>query len=385
MNMNTRKTYVLDGFITAQSPIAIRPHNLQAIKRILPCAVYPVAGVPRVCIPSTTLRGRIRRAAVDVFLDGRIPELKDRFRLTIGGIKDTKRAAEKDDEGENMEEEGSRSEDAVEETKEASSEAKSKEATMEKRKETVKAISAIRHARLNNPLISLFGVMDPVNVQGLAMVGTAVATEPVAPVVFAHVRVDDIARDGVDETYGEDASEAYAEMKHAMDATSVLKAEHEKLKKELSALKRKKGDPAQIEALDAKVKEAQKKKDDAKTNGTSTVQIQQMLQYQAAPSGTEFSQRIVLRHVTEEEAALFLKALALVGEDPVIGGKLAHGCGLYSGSWTLKVKEGGRMAHGGSIRFSDDFAGASSDGLAADLIARNIDWSRYDIGLTAAE
>lgn len=351
-------TLLLDGQLTAVSPIAI----------ILPGSEdrRTPAGAPRkrllregtlvetVYVPPSSLRGRLRHLLTSEVMrlqhaaDGRVFTPEDYIDTALGGVKDRK--AEGDD-------------------------------------ERLVDLAGIRALRERNPIVSMFGSMVS-RVAGRLMVGDMTPLDPVAPVPTGRsVRADPFVRNPAVIGLLNPARFAEFNRLNALRTQANRDEDEAERLKRRAAVARKEGRPREeVEALE---KDA-KAKLDASAEGFKgaggAVNIQQLLDgYDVIPEGTVMTQRIRLLDATETEVALLLLALHLFAQRPLVGGHTAHGCGEVTGSWRLRVVEGGVPREAGEARL-EPFAGLaldSEDTLLRRTMERAIGFgaeaTRYDV------
>lgn len=313
--MTKTYTLVLDGSITAVTPLATCPPRTEAEKRLDMRDKNPPARLPRMTLgasetvyfPGSGLRGKLRRHAMTVVRnalqgDGApVFTLDDHYFNVIGGIKD-KGADSKAD---------------------------------------IVAAAKLRDA---NPLISLFGSMAQ-HTAGRLMVGHAVPDQATEPDVFTGVRSDDMERTPDNLNFlSPDEQEKWLAMSEEGASNSKAKAELKNVETALrKATQKAKGD---LEAA-TEVATLAAKRDALKAQVEAAgVNIKQVLSgYEAIPQGTVLKNRIVLRNASLLEIGLLLHAMNELALDPVIGAQSARGCGIVEGNWTVTVRTADGFEH----------------------------------------
>lgn len=335
--MNKTFDVFFDGTINTVTPFTFTAPT--------PMGKMPQAGLPKIgnhlYIPSTTIRGNLRRAARDE-VQAILAEinggeyrfsLEDFYLNTLGGVKGAK---EKDGE----------------------------------EKEDKTAISRVFEGRPLNPLVSLFGAMAPSIIPGKVSIEHAIdnGKDPALPVLITHVRSNDLTRDPASTSAMlQDGFEAeYSAMMNIADARSAIAREIKGLKKQM----RDATDRSEKDRLNEAVKE---KEEEKKT--LSVVQVSQILDYQVIPSGVTMRSNFRLMKVTEKELVLFLRAIDRMAANPVLGGRRNHGNGVIAGAWNVRVRESGaRMPEdAGSISFNGDFSPAHTTGKISEWMVAELD------------
>jgi len=332
-----RKTYHFTGFVTAVSPLTFTPptgkergYNNGGIDGNKNHSL-PTLG-DRVIFPASGLRGKLRRAATAVVskeLSRQAGEdhkfrLEDYFFASLGGVKQGKGAKQESD--------------AADDTDAKAADTKG-----------VLDVSKLLYIREHNPLVSLFGAMDPLAVSGLASIGHAYCQTGLKAETVRQVRSNDLIRNTEAwEMLDEDAYEKLSAMVSDGKDKSAIKA---KIKEIRGALRKAEG--AAKEELDAELKQLTEA-----DKADSTVNIQQPgLNYQCIPAGAKMDFRMTLKNVSEQELSLFLRALAMFGFYPVIGSHVSQGCGTVA--MNLDVFEQGDFAPSkiGNIAINGDYTG----------------------------
>lgn len=326
-------TLLLDGTITAVSPIAI----------ILPGSEdrRTPAGAPRkrllrngevvetVYVPPSSFRGRLRHLLTSEVMrlqhakDSRVFTPEDYIDTALGGVKDRK--AEGADERQ------------VE-------------------------LAGIRALRERNPIVSMFGSMVS-RVAGRLMVGDMTPLDPVTPVTTGRsVRADPFVRNPaviglLDKTRFDEFTRLNARRTQA----NRDEDQSEVMKRRAAAAKREGRSKEEVEALEKDAKALVERATEGFKAAGGAVNIQQLLDgYDVLPEGAVMTQRMRLVDATDTEVALLLLALHLFAQRPLIGGHTAHGCGEVMGSWAVRIVEDGTDRRAGSLRI-EPFAGLVLD------------------------
>ncbi|MEO3474088.1 RAMP superfamily CRISPR-associated protein [Roseomonas sp. CAU 1739] len=348
-------TLLLDGTITAVSPIAI----------ILPGSEdrRTPAGAPRkrllrngemvetVYVPPSSLRGRLRHLLTSEVMrlqheqDGRVFTPENYIDTALGGVKDRK--AEGAD-------------------------------------ERLVDLAGIRQLRERNPIVSLFGSMVS-RVAGRLMVGDLTPLDPVASVPTGRsVRADPFVRNpAVIGLLDKDLFGQFTQLNALRTQANRDEDQSEIVKRRAVVAKREGRAKDDVDALEQEAKALAEKAAVGFKSAGGAVNIQQLLDgYDVIPEGTVMAQRTRLLDATETEVALLLLALHLFAQRPLIGGHTAHGCGEVMGSWELRVVEGGSERKAGSALI-EPFAGLSvesEDGLLKRAMDRALNFKEEALG-----
>jgi len=307
--MSDTRSFRLTGTVHAIAPVAI------ALVGNAPTSPHDPMPVPSTSIwsrehglvqtayiPSTSLRGALRRCARDVLFDLLHPDGESRWDLdtlylqTIGGV-----------------------------IQKGAGESPTLDVTVE------------IEERARNPLVSLLGAANTGRatfIAGRLELGHALPAAPLSPEscpIYPAMRTDDMRRDpaAMLPMLDADGPQRWSLLYGQMRETSELKARQRDLKRE-AVKARKAGDTetlAQANAELDRVREALK-------SGTTSVAMP-AAGFQALPQGLELAHEIRLMGVTEEELGLFLEALDRFSLAPLIGGQRARGCGEVALSYEL--------------------------------------------------
>lgn len=294
----------LTGKLQTLSPIAIVPPGAAEImvgngkyKQIANTIIYvDELRQTRPHIPGSTLRGRLRRAAVEVYLGlagGRIP-LNEWHQNAVGGIK------------------GAEAENAFD-------------------------VVARQSIREKNPILSLFGAGSPW-LASKASIGNAVPVHPIETLKVGGVRSDDGRRDdGFFEKLDEAAVDDWIALIDANAARTRVKQSRDAFKKELGRAKREK-DNAEIARIEAEMKALDSDEEALKTMASNPVSMP--LLHEAMPLGVALDHEIKLTAVTAEEIGLFFAGFnAFLKTHPAIGQHENMGYGLFSGVYNVQLDD----------------------------------------------
>ena len=195
---------------------------------------------------------------------------------------------------------------------------------------------ALKKRRADNHIVDLFGA--GLGVKSRLSVGHFVPAVDVAPESFAGVRkdldsdtdvLDWMDADEVDNfinrnTTNSKRSEAEALVKTT--ATKVRKAE-------------KAGQDSTVLKQALALAEAQRDKL-AAAMGEMKNSTKTLTSYEAMPSGIELKSRIIIDKAISKDVATLLGALDLFSRSPVLGGQTARGCGEVTGNFQLSDQDG---------------------------------------------
>lgn len=194
-----------------------------------------------------------------------------------------------------------------------------------------------RLLREGNPMISVFGLWG---LSSKANIGNAFPITPDATAMFGggarsimFERSPELL-DVLDQTERDRLQVILDEQAMASVDIAEIKAKSSELKKKLKncAADEKKAIFDELAALDAEIQNRK----DAKTEARESIR-RPIDQYEAITAGTAMEHRMCLKGVSEIELGFFLASLLEFARAPRMGGHLAHGCGLVSGSWEVKT------------------------------------------------
>lgn len=340
----TRKTYIMSGHITTVSPLTFTPPAAAGDYKRCNGGIaqagtnkgehtLPTMG-GALFFPATGIRGKLRRIATEISRQALSEQagsdylfkLDDYFLATLGGIKQGKSKTKSD------------------------SADKPKD---EDQKDGIIDVSKMLYIRENNPLVSLFGAMDPMAVEGLSQVGFAVCDAGVRPDIVRYVRTNELVKN--DSAWDALESSAYDELvektirgKEKTSAKSALK--------DITAQLKKMDDGDEKEAM-----LADKKRMTDENKEDLTVNIAHPgLNYEFIPPGIKMNFRIVLKRVSEQELSLFLQTLRVFGYLPLLGSHASHGCGVVAMHLDVTVHNSATSCVNlGAIDIAGDYCGAT--------------------------
>lgn len=224
-----------------------------------------------------------------------------------------------------------------------------------------------RHLREGNPMISIFGLWG---LSSKANIGNAFPVTPDSTAMFGGgARTIMFERspellDTLDQTERDRLQVILKEQAMASVDIAEIKAKSSELKKKLKtcSAEEKKDIFNELSVLDAEI-QARK---DAKTEARESIR-RPIDQYEAITAGTVMEHRIGLKGVNMIELGFFLAALLEFARSPRMGGHLAHGCGLVSGSWEVKTWQPKSMVPVtvGKVEFDQDGFRLEGDVLKA--------------------
>lgn len=332
------------GTITLQSPVAVTIHGTTVKGEPTPVpetVVFDAATqalATTAFLPSTSLRGALRRSAVlDLYerrRDAGLPsclDLRSYYMLAIGGTRSRGSSAQTIDAG------------------------------------------AEGNVRKRNPLVSVFGAADTGDhyfLSAKAQIAHLLPASPLSPAAcpsFKGVRIDDMLR-RPDQTLAM-MKQGAADDWHSLFArtrdTSSKKKEAKSLK--TAAYKAKQGgDDAGRATINQQLREIDQSLESAE------ISVQMLIDgYRALPQGLQLNSSIVLRDPTDIEVGLFLAALQRFSHEPVLGGHRAHGCGQVSAQWSVSESQPRQAARTTGAVSIDGFGGFQADG---DFAAAQAAW-----------
>jgi hypothetical protein len=316
----------IEGEIVAESPLATSPPYTPPGTSTSNPNRNPPTPLPRMSIhldgggvelvpyfPGGGLRGRLRRMAEEAVRYGLVGEdapspfgVEDAYYLRNGGVK------------------GSERED----------------------KADILSADARRQA---NPLIALFGAGAPWD-YGRLSVGHARPSAPIQVDIVRGVRMDDFSRGG-------DALVALAPKARAtwleMSRRKSMAARNRQQLRDLERTARRQKDATEKTRFEAAAEALKTQINLQEAESGADVSILLPLPgYEAIPAGTRLTHDFTLLRVQPHEVGLFLGALERLAWTPMIGAHTAHGCGIVSGLWRVRMRLGemGRWHNAGELR-----------------------------------
>lgn len=324
--MNTKDVFITGSFTTL-TPLTYTAPNTDGLPRI--------GG--QVYLPSSAIRGKLRRMARDSVIDetGKKLDFTDFFFLTVGGLNNA---------GKKKDEDAGGDDGAGKEAKESY------------------AIPVIQAAEKFNPLISLFGAGpgSPLAIPSKLVVNHALAQsryvngKQVNPVSMVEPCRTDDARISPAET-GELVSDEFFGEYIRQVAGQRAGSDMKKRKSELlRTLKKDGADTAAIREEIAEIEKALKEKPVSISNPA--------LGYEVINAGETLETSMRVMRATEYELALLMRAFAGLAYNPVFGGRKAAGNGLVKGSFKIAVREHGKACaprEAGYFEWQGDYCGLS--------------------------
>lgn len=315
MSKSEKITLRLSGAMTAETPVHIVPPggrdrvegDAKAKEVAFEIVIHDGKPVRSLCVPASTLRGGLRRACADLAFgldqadDADPIALKDYYYNNIGGAKGVE-------------------------------------------KEIRDNVLKRRERRLKNPVVSLFGASQPW-AASKAYIGSAYADpsnmggDVIRSQMVGGRRTDDmVARPGIEDLLAPNAAEEWMALKSDVTKDAKLKKQEAELRKKLSG-----ATPEEKADIEEKMREIT-----AQRSGNNSILMP--LHHAVMPRGTILKSDITLCEVLPHEAGLFFAALdRLWFQDPHFGGKVAHGYGLLSASWSLQERRDGKWVTLGEV------------------------------------
>lgn len=311
-------TMIIKAVITSVSPINISEHD-----KTNKVPVAMVSGVSHACIPGSSFRGALRRAArheIDLKRAALgLPkwDLKEFYWHTIGGIK-----LSKNDEGNAFKNDGN-----------------------------VIPFTLVENVRKRNPFMSVFGTFDPFPISGRIQVGNAVCRQPAMSQnergyskstldSRVSVRTDPLQRDSsiASMLLDDDALDLWAETTKNARQGAALRAEISELDEKMRKAKRD-GNDAELKALsEQKSKVVADEAKLVKASAGSSVSLQQIVDpIEYIPAGEEMDQRIRVVNASDAELGLILVGMQHFAGECMIGGKRNIGAGEVKVAWSLVI------------------------------------------------
>ncbi|MEI8396662.1 MAG: hypothetical protein WCF85_18165, partial [Rhodospirillaceae bacterium] len=301
--MRTTNTIRLRGLITAEGPIMIRRPDLEE-GRVLTMNIVDINSVNRVpVIPGETFKGLIRSLAYCVAADAAV-RANPRLNVSLSRIYEQAKGGLK----------------FTEEKKELGSD---------------------RALRDRHPLLSLFGAASPI-LEGRCQFGVGKSTVPAAAYgtgMPGGARRDPVTTNPmVADLLSDEEKAKFASRSIAVADGSAAKMAEKAAATLLAAAKRKGLGEEEIASREADLAAAKDALEQIKKGADFDLAMQRPVPAKpAAPIGTDFSQTITIRDVTDIELGLLLAAFELLGREPLIGGGVTAGCGGISVLYDIDV------------------------------------------------
>lgn len=196
---------------------------------------------------------------------------------------------------------------------------------------------ALKKRRAENHIVDLFGA--GLGVKSRISVGHFVPVVNVAPERFAGVRKD--LDSDLDVLELMDDAEVHKFV--SRNTTNSNRAEADALvKKTLTQIRKAEKAGQDVSDLKLALELAQTKRDALVADmGDMKNSTKTLTSYEAMPSGIELKSRIVIDKATAKDMRTLVTALDLFSRTPVIGGQTARGCGEVSGNFQLFDQDGG--------------------------------------------
>lgn len=317
-------TFTLTGQLIAEQPLATASKDLidreGKDKQPTPIPTLQTATGRAMYFPSTGLRGKLRRCAVEVIRTAVIANtgnskpftLDQHYLLTLGGVK-----------GKGEQEKVSVTEEAEWLTK--------------------------------NPVLAVFGAGDAGFlgfVRGRLSVGNAFCQAGLDPAIFSGARTDEFTRDRAQAGYLTDGDqEMLVSRSIGNRQRSLLEAEIKTAEGDLrKARKLNDVDTAALleQRIDALRIQVEKVKSDS---GAEDVSVGMPLAgFKAIPLGARMEHRMALNNATQRDLGLLLATLHQFGLNPIVGGHVSLGCGLVSGEWEVREITGSGSVSLGTVK-----------------------------------
>lgn len=297
----------LVGTVESLSPICVVPPNTDEVtrpdgskyRRVARRTIYQDGmRETKPVLPGSTLRGRLRRSAVEVVLGltGATIPLEEWHQNAVGGIKGAEAESGHD-------------------------------------------VLLRQRIRDKNPILALFGAGSPWMISR-ASVGDAVPIGPVDGEIIGGVRADDGKRDnGFFAKLDDAAQDDWLAMADANAARTKFKARARELQADLRAARKGK-DATRISELEADQRALQGEEDEAQLLASNPVSMP--LQHEAMPAGVSMLNKMSLTAVTAAEAGIFFAAMNLMFKvSPHLGQHGNLGYGLVRGEYDLFITRAG--------------------------------------------
>ncbi len=195
---------------------------------------------------------------------------------------------------------------------------------------------ALKKRRAENHIVDLFGA--GLGVKSRISVGHFVPVVDVAPELFAGVRKDlDSDLDVLELMDDAEVSKFVGR-----NTTNSNRADAEALvKKTVSQIRRAEKSGQDVADLKAALVLAEAKRDElVAAMGDMKNSTKTLTSYEAMPAGIELKSRIIIDKATPKDLATFVSALDLFSRTPVLGGQTARGCGEVSGNFQMTDQDG---------------------------------------------
>ena len=195
---------------------------------------------------------------------------------------------------------------------------------------------ALKKRRADNPIVDLFGA--GLGVKSRLSVGHFMPVNDVAPESFAGVRKDLDSDPEVLELMDAAEVSRFVDRNSNNSKRSAADAVVKKLFGQTRKVEKAGGDTTELKAALA-LAEAQRDGYVA-TMGDMKNSTKTLTSYEAMPAGIELKSRIVIDKATANDMKTLLAALDLLSRTPVLGGQTARGCGEVAGQFEMADEEG---------------------------------------------
>jgi CRISPR type IV-associated protein Csf2 len=195
---------------------------------------------------------------------------------------------------------------------------------------------ALKKRRAENHIVDLFGA--GLGVKSRISVGHFVPVVDVAPEHFAGVRKDLDSDLEVLELMDDVEVSKFV----GRNTTNANRSEAEALVKKIGSQIRK-AEKAGLDAADLKaaLELAESRRDElVAAMGDMKNSTKTLTSYEAMPAGIELKSRIIIDKATANDLTTFVSALDLFSRSPVLGGQTARGCGEVTGNFQMTDQDG---------------------------------------------
>jgi CRISPR type IV-associated protein Csf2 len=195
---------------------------------------------------------------------------------------------------------------------------------------------ALKKRRAENHIVDLFGA--GLGVKSRISVGHFVPVVDVEPEQFAGVRKDLDSDLDVLELMDDAEVNKFV----GRNTTNSNRSEAEALVKKMGTQIRKAEKAGQdVAELNAALELAKAKRDElVAAMGDMKNSTKTLTSYEAMPSGIELQSRIIIDKATPKDLTTFVSALDLFSRSPVLGGQTARGCGEVTGNFQMTDQDG---------------------------------------------
>lgn len=337
---NTGFTIRMDGAIELLSPYASSWPSGQkkgekgGKNEPLPLPKMIRGNVETPFITAASLRGALRRAAMDVVLSvsgTKLATIADYYLNAVGGAKGRKVTNESDVSvaaGDADSASGDNDPDADDENAKGS------------KKIPEAGLTDYLAARKRNPILGIFGAGEVMGsmMNGHLSMGNAVP-ETFSTGVYRGVRQDDtrVRPELVDRfVASDDLEETVRELHERARHHTALKTRIATLRRTLATNDKK---SAAYKAAEVAIKEAEKEE-----KGIKDVTVMQPLSGFEYLNPTTMPHSMALKNVSKVEAGLFFLAISRLMDDPFLGAHDSLGFGRFQAAWTVRVSGDERQA-----------------------------------------